>query len=286
MKYLLLLCAIFASGTTFFINEAEARRLGGGRSVGIQRQAAPPQRATPPQATARPATANPQTPAASGLRKWGAPLAALAAGLGIAALLSHLGIGAEFAGLILVVIAAVLGFALLRRFMGGASKQSPQPAFAGAHGGDYRATPPQATAFNATETSSGSTTSEARWPAECDVQAFERQAKVNFIRLQAANDACNLVDIRDFTSPEMFAEIKLAIDERGCSLQKTDIIELNAEVLEVVSENGQYIASVRYSGSLREEANASPEAFDEIWHLSKPVDGNRGWVLAGIQQLS
>ena len=117
-----------------------------------------------------------------------------------------------------------------------------------------------------------------------DVEVFERQAKLNFIRLQAANDACNLADIREFTSPEIFAEIKLEIDERGGAKQRTDVVLLNAEVVEVVEENAQYIASVHYSGSLREAEGTAPQAFDELWHLTKPVDGNRGWILAGIQQ--
>jgi len=95
-----------------------------------------------------------------------------------------------------------------------------------------------------------------------------------------------LEDIRAFTTPEVFAEIRMQLAERGSTPQRTDVVELNAEVLEVAEENGQYIVSVRYSGLLREEVDAAPAPFDEIWHLTKPVSGARGWLIAGIQQLS
>lgn len=298
IKKFLLSVAIVSAVTGMSIEVAEAKRLGGGRNTGIQRTApmqrqatppaASPQQAAPNQAAARPAA--PATPAAqqpSGWRKWAGPLAGIAAGLGIAALLSHLGVGAEFAGILLAILAGVVVIALIRRFMGGARSQQPQPAYAGAGAGGnvspmQREAAPQS-AFGGSAGAAPEAT-EQRFPAGFDVEGFTRQAKLNFIRLQAANDAGNLADIRDFTSPEIFAEIKLGIDERGGKAQKTDVVVLNAEVLEVVEENGQYIASVHYSGSLREE-EGGPQAFDEIWHLAKPTDGNRGWVLAGIQQL-
>lgn len=84
----------------------------------------------------------------------------------------------------------------------------------------------------------------------------------------------------------MFAEIKLEIEERGGGTQQTDVVTLNAELLDVSEELGQYIASVRFHGAIRETENAAPEAFDEAWHLTKPVAGDRGWVIAGIQQFT
>ena len=121
-------------------------------------------------------------------------------------------------------------------------------------------------------------------PAGFDVDGFLRQAKLNFVRLQAANDARNIEDVRNFTTPEMFAEIRLEMQERGDAPQQTDVVTLNAELLEVAEENRQYIASVRFHGAIRETEGAAPEAFDEVWHLAKPVDGSRGWAVAGIQQ--
>ncbi len=84
------------------------------------------------------------------------------------------------------------------------------------------------------------------------------------------------------------AEIKLQLDERGKSVQQTDVVTLNAELLEVVSEPARHIASVRFHGLIRENLDLEGAAlpFDEVWHLTKPVDGSRGWVVAGIQQLN
>jgi predicted lipid-binding transport protein (Tim44 family) len=121
-------------------------------------------------------------------------------------------------------------------------------------------------------------------PAGFDAESFIRHAKLNFLRLQAANDEGNIEDIRAFTTPEMFAEIKLQLQERGVAPQKTDVVALNAELLEVTREFRQHIASVRFSGTIRETPGAAPEAFDEVWHLTKPVDDSRNWAIAGIQQ--
>jgi predicted lipid-binding transport protein (Tim44 family) len=104
------------------------------------------------------------------------------------------------------------------------------------------------------------------------------------VRLQAANDRGDMDDIREFTAPELFAEIRIQYQERGGKPQETDVMQLNAELLEVVTEDNRHIASVHFSGQLREEGGA-PEAFAEIWHLVKPVDGSRGWNVAGIQQV-
>jgi predicted lipid-binding transport protein (Tim44 family) len=123
----------------------------------------------------------------------------------------------------------------------------------------------------------------AALPPGFDAEAFVRQAKVNFLRLQAANDAGNLDDIREFTTPEMYAEIKLDIDERKGATQHTDVVMLNAEVLEAVEEGNRQIVSVRFHGMLREDSE-QPAPFDETWHLTRPADASRGWTVAGIQQ--
>ena len=84
----------------------------------------------------------------------------------------------------------------------------------------------------------------------------------------------------------MFAEIRMQLTERAPGTQRTDVVELNGEVIEVVEEAQRYVVSIRFSGLLREEEGAAPVAFDEVWHLTKPRTGNAGWVVAGIQQLS
>jgi predicted lipid-binding transport protein (Tim44 family) len=124
-------------------------------------------------------------------------------------------------------------------------------------------------------------------PADFQVEPFLRNAKTSFIRLQAANDARDISDIREYTTPEMFAEISMQVSERGSELQKTEVIVINAELLEVATEKDLAIASVRFNGQLRESPEKSPEAFEEIWHVQKNLkDPESVWLLAGIQQTS
>ncbi|WP_247364106.1 Tim44 domain-containing protein, partial [Ralstonia pseudosolanacearum] len=122
-------------------------------------------------------------------------------------------------------------------------------------------------------------------PADFDTQAFLRNAKVYFVRLQAAWDAGNLNDIREFTTPEMFAEIKMDLTDRGTVPNKTDVVSVEAELLGIETHPTEYLASVRFSGMIREETSAPAQPFAEVWNLTKPTQGSGGWVLAGIQQL-
>lgn len=291
------LAAAIVVGLTLNITDAEAaRRLGGGGSTGMQRQATPPakntQQAAPAQQPAAPAAAA----AAQPKRSWLGPIAGLAAGLGLAALASHLGFGEGLANfmmiaLLAVAVIAVIGF-FLRKKAGaqapgmpgaqfaaaGADGNAPRPDFS-PQGGASAA--PVAAAVGAAANVAGT----GHVPADFDAEAFARNAKLNFIRLQTANDAGNLDDIREFTTPEMFAEIKLAIDERKGAQQETDVVELNAQVFDVAEEEKRYVVSVHFSGLIREERNAGAESFSEIWHLVKPIDGSRGWSVAGIQQV-
>jgi predicted lipid-binding transport protein (Tim44 family) len=121
-------------------------------------------------------------------------------------------------------------------------------------------------------------------PAGFDAPGFERIAKMIFIRMQAANDSADLNDLRTFTTPEMFAVVKLDLQERGATKQRTDVVRVDAEVLDVATEAERQIVSVRFHGLIREEENGVAEPFDEAWHLVKPVDGSREWAIAGIQQ--
>jgi predicted lipid-binding transport protein (Tim44 family) len=102
--------------------------------------------------------------------------------------------------------------------------------------------------------------------------------------MQAANDSANLNDLRTFTTPEMFAAIKLDLQDRGSAAQQTDVVRVDAEVLDVTSETERQLVSVRFHGLIREEANGAAAPFDEVWHLVKPLDGSREWAIAGIQQ--
>jgi predicted lipid-binding transport protein (Tim44 family) len=122
-------------------------------------------------------------------------------------------------------------------------------------------------------------------PADFDQEGFVRIAKANFVRLQLANDAADLDDLREFTTPEMYAELKMDIADRQGAIQWTDVVSLKAELLEVVDEMTHHLAAIRFHGLIRESSDAPSLPFDEVWHLSKPADGSRGWLVAGIQQL-
>lgn len=287
MKKLLLalIAVVFSFG--FAIADAEAKRLGGGSNSGMQRQI------TPQQAPRQPSAAPQQSPQGANAvpqkRSWLGPIAGLAAGLGLAALFSHLGLGEEVATFVMIALllfAALMVFRLLSRRKATAADTN-RMQYAGAAAGVNM--PRTAGPANFAGTGAVAPTGAAAGrvlPPDFDADAFVRQAKVQFIRLQAANDARNLDDLREFTSPEVFGEIRLQLDERGAAPQRTDVIELNADVIEVVEEASRYIVSVRFSGLLREEAGAAPVPFDEIWHLTKPTTGSAGWVVAGIQQVS
>jgi predicted lipid-binding transport protein (Tim44 family) len=120
-------------------------------------------------------------------------------------------------------------------------------------------------------------------PADFDAAAFERIAKMIFIRLQAANDSADLNDLRNFTTPELFASLRLDLQERGAAAQQTDVVTLNAELLDFAQEDGQQIVSMRFHGLIREQAEAGAAPFDEVWHLVRPLDSQRSWAIAGIQ---
>jgi predicted lipid-binding transport protein (Tim44 family) len=299
MKTLSLLAVVLTLGFTLGAGDAEAaKRLGGGKSAGMQRQmtapdkaptAAPAQAPTAAASSAK-APAAAAAPQAQPKRSWMGPLAGLAAGLGLAALASHFGFGEELAsmmmiGLVILAVMVVVGMIMRRR------AAAQQPAMAGANGMQYAgagadeaAAAPRA--YDVSMPGSAAGAAAARnIPADFDVAGFVRNAKVHFIRLQAANDAGNLDDIREFTTPEMFAELKMNISERGAAAQVTDVVSIEADVLEVAEEAGRYVASVRFSGQIREERNGPLEAVDEIWHLVKPREGAGGWLLAGIQQI-
>lgn len=272
--FLISLFAVFL-GFGLVAHDAEAKRLGGGKSFGMQRSAPAKKEAAP--APQRQQTAGAPAQAAPQKRNWMGPIAGLAAGLGLAALASHLGLGEEMANVLMLALLAMGAFLLFRMFM---RRNAPQPAM------QYAGMPQHApAAFDATPLASGSGHATRSFPPGFDAAAFAREAQVNFIRLQAAFDAGNLDDLRAFTSPEVFAELSMQIAERGTDAQGTDVLNVAAEVLDAVDEDQRHVVSVRFTGTAREAANQPAEPFDEVWHLSKPADGPGGWVISGIQQV-
>lgn len=297
-KFVFMLFAAFI-GFSGVVHEVEAKRLGGGKSFGAQRDSTVMKRDATPAPTQNSATAQRpgQTAGAAAQpakRSWMGPLAGLAAGLGLAALASHLGFGEEMASFMMIALLVVAALFLWRMFARRKAGNAPQGmqyagATAGAGGTDSAYAPPQAQAFESAASAGSSRPAAAEAavnvPADFDVAGFLRQAKLNFVRLQAANDSGDVEDIRSFTSPEVFAEIRMQLQERGTSEQHTDVVQVDAVLLDVSTEGDQYVASVRFYGLVREEVDASPESFDEVWHLSKPVSGERGWLISGIQQM-
>ena len=304
-----LLAVLFFVGLSSVATSAEAaKRMGSGKSMGTQRQATPDKAPTTaaPTAAATPAAG---AAAASPSRSWMGPVAGLAAGLGLAALASHLGFGDELAsmvmmGLLAAAIMVAIGFFMRKRAAAQKSATGPgglQYAHVNpgtARDSDNRAehnVPAYKVLMPASSGSAihlgigsgidGSSGSASRIPADFDSTGFERNAKVNFIRLQAANDAGDLDDIRQFTTPEMFVELKLEIADRGTAIQKTDVVNINTEVIEVNEDADRYLVSVRFTGMIRDGTGEPDESFDEIWHLRKSRQGSSGWVLSGIQQL-
>lgn len=312
MKRLLtLLAVVFTFGLSTVAMDAEAaKRMGSGKSMGTQRQAVQdkaPATASP-SAAATPAAG---AAAASPSRSWMGPVAGLAAGLGLAALASHLGFGDELAsmvmlGLLAAVVVVAIGFFMRKRAAsqrsdatgpGGLQYAHVNPGAARdagsqgeRHGSAYKVLMP-AGAGSAIGSGLGSGPGAngrgvSRIPADFDSAGFERNAKVNFIRLQAANDAGDLDDIRQFTTPEMFAEIKLEAAERGTAPQKTDVVSIQAEVIEVDEDEDRYLVSVRFTGVIRDGSGEPDESFDEVWHMLKSRRGSSGWLLSGIQQIA
>lgn len=285
------LAVVFAVGPHTMVLDAEAAtRMGSGKSMGAQRQVTPDK--APGAAT--PATAvTPAAGAAAPSRSWMGPVAGLAAGLGIAALVSHLGFGDAQAsmvmmGLLAAAIMVVVGIFMRKRAAAHKSTVIGQGRLHYAHANPVMSRnanywpEPNAQAYKfLMPAGNGSTAS--RIPADFDTAGFERNAKVNFIRLQAANDLGDLDDIRQFTTPEMFAELKMELADRGTAIQKTDVVSINANVIDLEENTNRYVVSVRFTGAIRDTGNAQYERFDEVWYITKTRQDSGGWVLSGIQ---
>lgn len=304
------------------LNAEAARRLGGGRSVGqqssqvTQREAARAP-AAPSQNAAAPAPATPNPAAAPARKPWGAMLGGLAAGLGLAWLAHSLGLGEAFGqvllfGLLALAVMMAVGWFMRSRRPAGGSERAAPFAYQGAGnaapstyrpenvGNDASARPWErnSMAFDskAVSSSSGSMIGSALagsqgWgiPAGFDTEGFLRAAKANFVTLQAAWDASDTQVLRSMMTDTMLGEIKSQLAERDAhhsgSAGKTEVVMLQAELLGIEELPGEYLASVEFSGMLKEDPSAGPSPFREVWNMSKPKDGSAGWLVAGVQAL-
>ena len=321
MKKILLSTLIALSAFSMVATNADAKRLGGGGSVGhqstnVSRQAAPAP-SSPSAGVSRPsapAAAPAGVPAAKPASPWRGMLGGALLGLGAGALLSHLGLGGAMGGMfgsiLMIALLALAAMFIFRMFKRKNETMTPATAYGGNNNGNLntieaeapyaRSSTPEIGSALPSGSGSGSgfgstaamapaaAANAGTWtiPADFDVPAFLRNAKTYFIRLQAAWDKADLNDIREFTTTEMFAEFRLELQERGASANITDVVKLDAEMLGVENLNNEYLASVKFTGLIKEDPAADATPFAEVWNLSKPVNGQGGWVLAGIQQLA
>ena len=305
--------AVSGLALTSMAFDADAARVGKGNNAGRQssnvtNQAPAASTTTQKSATAPAAAASSTAGAAaaakpSGASRWLGPLAGIAAGLGIAALLSHFGLGGAMADfLVMALIAGVVIFGvmfILRRMRGGSAAQ---PAVQGAGAG---ATPssndmwrqsaePVAAPVQLPASATGSMSAagfgsdapepDQSWfiPADFDTQRFLGEAKQQFVAIQKVWDSGNVNELRNFLTDDLLKELQAQLSGQT-GQNHTEVVLLNAELLGIEKVSDGHLASVRFSGMLREQVGAEAFRFEEVWNLFKPEQG--GWLLAGIQQV-
>jgi predicted lipid-binding transport protein (Tim44 family) len=277
MRKWLLGLSIAVLGGMMVAADADAKRLGGGRSAGTQRNVtAPPAQtpAKPAQQQAGQQAGQQQAAAVAQPSRWGM-LGGILGGLALGGLLGYLFGGNGLLGLLMLALLAIGTVFLVRALMRRRSGEHPVQ-FAGMN----ERTVVQAPPMHASGVPAASAAPQV--PAGFDAAGFLRAAKMNFIKLQVANDSGRIDEIREFTTPQLFEELRRDVP---ASAQQTDVVTLNADLLELATEKESYWASVRFSGLVREAPGREPEAFEEVWNLVKPADGSSGWLLAGIQQM-
>ena len=285
-----------------------------------QREAAPAQAAPAQSAAAKPAAT--AAPAAAAKRPWGAMLGGLAAGLGLAWLASSLGLGEAFGNILMfallgMAVVMAIGW-FMRRSRQAQTQQSASPfAFQGAGnvpvtqprpyrpenvGNDASARPFErsnvAPLESGTQSGSmigsslmGSSLSGSQsWgvPAGFDSEGFLQAAKTNFVTLQAAWDRSDVSSLRAMMTDSMLGEIKTQLAERethnGSTPNLTEVVMIEARLLGIEELTDEYMASVEFSGMIREEPSAGPNPFREVWNMTKSKSGG-GWLVAGVQAL-
>ncbi|WP_411877358.1 Tim44 domain-containing protein [Polaromonas sp. YR568] len=289
-----------------------------------QREAAPGGANSATNSAAKPATPA-AAPAQAPKRPWGAMLGGLAAGLGLAWLASSLGLGGAFGQIIMfallaLVVMVVIGF-VMRKLKGGAAgapvrDQAPF-AFQGAGnattpknyspenvGNDASARPWERSsmAFDANKydaaapAAGGSMIGSAllgsqSWgvPAGFDAEGFLKASKANFVTLQDAWDRSDIQNLRAMMTDDMLEQIKTQLADReshtGGQVNKTEVVMLDAQLLGIEELSDVYMASVEFSGMIREDASAGASPFREVWNMTKPRSGGSGWLVAGVQAL-
>ena len=262
MRYLVSCALIALLSFSLLINEASAKRFGGGRSFGVQRSQ-----------SSLFSSNKTQNTSALGQKfnksRWGGILGGLLVGGLLASLFMGHGFASGIMSWLLLGAAAYFIITFLRR--------RAQPAMQTAQASPFR----QNTTNSPFNQYYANNTSSSNQTSDFVSETFLRDAKVTFIRLQAAYDQKNLDDLKSFTLPEVFAEIQMQLNERGDELNVTEVINLNAELLDTSKQAYSTVASVRFTGTIKENNEIS--SLDEIWHFSQ-LDRSKDWLISGIQQ--
>ena len=283
--------------------DASAARLGGGASFGRSMsvpKAAPSSPFKAPSAAAikRPATAA-KAPMSMGKRL----LIGAAAALGFMALANMLGLGEGFAQMLMILTLILLAVVAFRFFA--ARKSGASAASAGAppaqptQDADFGQSRSEAAvreqpAFNPAQavrpgsamdqfSDEPAAASESTYgaPADFNQEEFLNMSTAYFKMLQKAWDSGDMDDLSNYTTDDLFIELTHKRREiKGANL--TEIVNLNASLAGFETTPTEYVASVLFTGSLKE--NGEPTEIKEIWNLVKPKEGKTGWLLAGIQQ--
>ena len=126
-------------------------------------------------------------------------------------------------------------------------------------------------------------------PAGFDAEGFLKACKTNFVTLQDAWDRSDIQSLRAMMTDDMLAQIKTQLEDReahtGGTANQTDVVMLDAQLLGIEELNDVYMASVEFSGMIREDAFAGPSPFREVWNMTKSRTGSSGWLVAGVQAL-
>ena len=298
------------------VDASAARRLGGGQASGRQSSNVTQQRnAAPAPTPQQPANASPpqQGP------RWGSMLGGIAAGLGLAWLAHSLGLGEAFGQFLVVLLFVIVAMTVIGWMMrprrartatygyGGPAPadiaQAPRQYNPEKVGNDASARPwerasmvfdaakyaPQA--GGAIQIGSALGGPQQNWavPPDFDSEGFTASAKRNFVTLQDAWDRADLSVLRSMMTDEMLGEIRTQLAERekqaGGQPNHTEVVMLEGQLLGIEDLGGDYMASVEFSGLIREEPSAGPSPFREVWNMTKPKNGSSGWRVAGVQAL-
>jgi predicted lipid-binding transport protein (Tim44 family) len=281
----------FALAAFYVVTEtAEAARLGGGRSFGSRpsyQRSAPPPSPSPTSPQTNPGLAAPQMPgAAAGMGRWGGMLGGMLMGGLIGSLLFGGGLhGAGGIGLLDILLIGG-GLFLLMRVLRARRMAADTPSGGGSMSFDRG--PSQGWGSSGYEPGADPHAHAGTAPAippGFDADEFLKGAKAIYTRLQQSWDKRDLEDIREFTTPAVFEEIRRQADEDPAP-GKTEMLMIRPTILEVREIDGQTVASVLYDVMMRETPTEMGKQVRELWHFSRAVGNPKAfWVLEGIQQV-